>query len=287
MKAKEYYETIKVVEETFCFEAALDHFNERIRVDYYLGNVPDLVKKTEMLAQEYQYTKLIIKARQEHLYSFLHAGYTIEAVVNGYFQGSDAFFVTRYNSQDRRNSLYWSKGDEIVAAVFKTDTVKEKMIPEGYIIRKAAKADAGKLAGLYGQVFQIYPTPLNEAAYVEKTMEEGTVYWVYEKDGIIVSAASAEIDFSQRNAELTNCATLEDHRKHGLMKELLKQLEKDLRSQSVYCAYTIARSLSYGMNAAFWQLGYTYTGRLTNNCYIFNKLEDMNVWVKDLSKGAS
>ncbi len=37
------------------------------------------------------------------------------------------------------------------------------------------------------------------------------------------------------------------------------------------------------MNAAFHQLGYTYTGRLANNCYIFDKLEDMNIWVKDLS----
>ena len=37
------------------------------------------------------------------------------------------------------------------------------------------------------------------------------------------------------------------------------------------------------MNLAFHQLGYTYTGRLANNCYIFDKLEDMNIWVKDLS----
>jgi beta-lysine N6-acetyltransferase len=287
MKTKKYYETIKIKQESFYFEAALDHFNERIRVDYYLGNVSKLIEKIEKLAQKYNYTKLIIKARQEHLYSFMEKGYMIEAALKGYFQGSDAFFVTKYNSQDRRNSLYWSKGDEIVEAVLKSDRLKEKNIPEEYNLRRAEKKDAPNLANLYGEVFQIYPTPLNEASYVEKTMDEGTIYWIYEKDGKIVSAASAEIDYAQRNAELTNCATLVEHRKHGLMKEIMRRLEQDLVSQSIYCSYTIARSLSYGMNAAFHQLGYMYTGRMTNNCYIFDKLEDMNVWVKDLSKVVS
>lgn len=284
MKTKKYYETIKLKQEQVYFEGCLDHFNERIRVDYYLGNVSRLIKKVEKLAREHNYTKLIIKARQEHLYSFMERGYMLEAALKGYYQGSDAFFVTKYYSQDRRNSLYWSTGDDIVEAVLKSDRLKEKIIPEGYLLRRAEKEDAQKLASLYGQVFKVYPTPLNEAAYVEHTMDEGTIYWVYEKDGTIVSAASAEIDFAQRNAELTNCATLEEHRKHGLMKEIMKRLEQDLVSESIYCSYTIARSLSYGMNAAFHQLGYTYTGRMTNNCYIFDKLEDMNVWVKDLSK---
>ena len=66
------------------------------------------------------------------------------------------------------------------------------------------------------------------------------------------------------------------------MKSLLIKLEEELQERSIFCSYTIARSL-FGMNAAFHQLGYTYTGRLANNCYIFDKLEDMNIWVKDLS----
>ncbi|WP_088071471.1 putative beta-lysine N-acetyltransferase [Gottfriedia luciferensis] len=287
MKTKKYYETIKIKQESYYFECALDHFNERIRVDYYLGNVAMLIERVEALAKEYKFTKLIIKVRNEHLYSFLQSGYMIESALKGYFQGSDGFFVTKYTSQDRRNSLYWAAGDDIVEAVLKSDRKNEKIIPDEYRIRRAEKSDSKKLANLYGQVFQIYPTPLNEPKYVEKTMDEGTIYWIYEKESNIVSAASAEIDFGQRNAELTNCATLEEHRKHGLMKELMKKLEQDLIEQSIYCSYTIARSLSYGMNAAFHQLGYKYTGRMTNNCYIFDKLEDMNVWVKDLSEVVS
>jgi hypothetical protein len=67
------------------------------------------------------------------------------------------------------------------------------------------------------------------------------------------------------------------------MKILLEKLEEDLQSQGIYCAYSIARALSFGMNAVLHQLGYMYRGRLLNNCYIFNKLENMNVWVKDLA----
>lgn len=115
-------------------------------------------------------------------------------------------------------------------------------------------------------------------------MAEGTIYYGFYYDEEIVSAASAEVNSFYKNAELTDCATLQEHRKHGLMKILLEELEKELKSSGVYCVYSIARSLSFGMNAALHQLGYQYRGRLTNNCYIFDKLEDMNVWVKDLSK---
>jgi beta-lysine N6-acetyltransferase len=41
--------------------------------------------------------------------------------------------------------------------------------------------------------------------------------------------------------------------------------------------------LSFGMNAVLYQLGYNYCGRLMNNCYIYDKLENMNMWVKNLA----
>ncbi|MBO9130429.1 putative beta-lysine N-acetyltransferase [Bacillus sp. 165] len=283
MTSNQYYETITHREEAFYLQGALDHFNERIRIDYYLGNISDLVTKVEALAEAYNYTKIIIKVRKEHLHTFLQFGYVMEAFLQSYFQGSDGYFVTKYRDEKRRNSGEWVKEDNIVSAILHTTVFKEKSVPKEYVLRKAKKEDATELAALYGHVFEVYPTPLNQADYIEKTMEEGTIYYVYEKEGRIVSAASAELDVVQRNAELTNCATLEEHRNYGLMKELLKKLEEELFNRAIYCSYTIARSLSYGMNAAFHQLGYTYTGRLTNNCYIFDKLEDMNVWVKDLS----
>ncbi|MDG3044398.1 hypothetical protein OE903_12475 [Bacillus sp. B6(2022)] len=64
------------------------------------------------------------------------------------------------------------------------------------------------------------------------------------------------------------------------MHHLILALEQELQSMHIYVFYSLARALSYGMNQVFYQLGYTYTGRFQNNCYIFDKIEDMNLWVK-------
>jgi len=69
-----------------------------------------------------------------------------------------------------------------------------------------------------------------------------------------------------------------------LDKEELEKLEEELKRKGIFCSYSIARAQSFGMNAVLYQLGYTYRGRLINNCYIYDKLENMNMWVKDLSK---
>ena len=97
-----------------------------------------------------------------------------------------------------------------------------------------------------------------------------------------MSAASAEINHFYHNAEMTDCATLPEYRQFGLLKQLILKFEEELLAQRVYCVYSIARALSFGMNAALHQLGYEYRGRLANNCYIFDELEDMNMWVKQI-----
>ncbi|BAU29927.1 N-acetyltransferase YodP [Aneurinibacillus soli] len=161
--------------------------------------------------------------------------------------------------------------------------INKEVLPHGYTVRAACVADAAALAQLYGAVFQTYPTPMNESAYIRKVMEGGTIFYVAENAGRIVSAASAEVNRTYHNAEMTDCATYPEHRQYGLMRHLIRALEEDLRHHHLYCVYSLARSLSFGMNAVFHQLGYTYSGRMANNCNIYDKLEDMSLWVKDIS----
>ena len=40
------------------------------------------------------------------------------------------------------------------------------------------------------------------------------------------------MNIKEGNAELTNCATLPEYRKHGFMKSLLIKLEEELRERS-------------------------------------------------------
>ncbi|MBS4215988.1 MULTISPECIES: putative beta-lysine N-acetyltransferase [Neobacillus] len=269
---------------TFYMEVCIDPFNKRIRVDDYRGNIKQILVRAEELVKQHQVEKLIIKARMEDTISLFEFGLQPEAIVDHYFRGSDAYFYTKYYISDRKKNDHWMTEDAIIHSIYQLDHVQQNLTPpKDYEIKKADESQATKLSALYRQVFQIYPTPLNDPEYIKKTMQSGTIYYVFLHQGDIVSAASAEINDFYKNAELTDCATLPEHRKYGLMKLLLNELEGELIKKGIFCSYSIARSLSFGMNAALYQLGYSYRGRLMNNVYIYDKLEDMNMWVKNLA----
>lgn len=272
-------------EKNYFIEMYKDPFNKRIRIDDLRGNLHEAINKAEELAVASQVEKLIIKGRREQYVSLLEKGYQCEAMIDHYFLGSDGYFFCKYFQTERRNSEYILKENEIVKTVQALPQNSETISPpKEYKLMLVSEEEAMLLAHLYKQVFEIYPTPLHDPEYIKKTMEDGTIYYAFACGDEIVSAASAEINFAYKNAELTDCATLPEHRKFGLMKILLEKLEDQLKTKGIFCSYSIARSLSFGMNAALHQLGYCYRGRLINNCYIFDKIEDMNVWVKNLAE---
>lgn len=275
---------LRLDSENYAIEAYVDPFNKRLRVDDYAGNIYEVLQKAETLSTEKKAEKLIIKARREDFTNLLKSCFQLEAVIDRYFLGSDAYVFTKYFTDERKRSNHWIKEDEIVQHLASLERqLQQAAPPKEYVLQKVRETDANALAKLYKDVFEVYPTPLHDPEYIKKTIRDGTVYYCFRFNGKIVSAASAEVQPIYKNAELTDCATLKEHRKHGLMKILLQKLEEELKSNGIFHVYTIARALSVGMNAAFHQLGYTYRGRLINNCYIFDKLEDMNVWCKNLS----
>lgn len=270
---------------SFSLDVYSDPYNQRIRIDDIRGNIVEAISKAEKLAKEQQAEKLIIKGRKEQYVPLLEKGFTCEGMIDQYFLGSDAYFFCKYFSSDRKKSEYDIKEDEIVKNVQLLERYIESISPPNeYQLKLVQKEDADKLAVLYKEVFKVYPTPLHDPTYICQTIDEGTIYYAFTCGDKIVSAASAEVNESYKNAELTDCATLPEHRKYGLMKILLEKLEQQLVAKGIYCSYSLARALSFGMNAALHQLGYSYRGRLVNNCYIFDKIEDMNIWVKDLSQ---
>nr|WP_225228595.1 putative beta-lysine N-acetyltransferase [Bacillus sp. PS06] len=264
-------------------EMTYDYFNKRLRLNDFSGNPSHIINKLQTLITENQFEKVICYVRKEQMFTFIAGGFHLEAIVQKYFSGSDAYIMTKYPKTERRNSQTWSAEDKILSDIKQKTIVKKTSRPSEYTLRKANESDAEKLAHMYSTVFKIYPTPLINPDYIKTSIDNGNIFYYIKNDSGIVSAASADINFKYYNAELTDCATIPAFRKYGFMKLLLTKLELELLNKQIYCVYSIARSLSYGMNACFHQLGYTYTGRLANNCYIFDKLEDMNVWSKDLS----
>jgi putative beta-lysine N-acetyltransferase len=243
-----------------------------------------VIQQSEALATQNKAEKLIVKVRLEHFDEFLFHGFCCEGKLDGYFLGSDAYFFTKYYQSDRRKSEDWLQEDDMINQIFTRprETVDTTM-PRKLVLKKVMEADCNSLAALYKDVFPVYPTPLHDPEYIKKTIDEGTIYYSFLDEEKMVSAASAEVNLVYRNAELTDCATLQSHRKHGLMKFLLKKLEEELIKSGIYCSYSLSRAKSYGMNAVFHQLGYSYRGRLINNCFIYQELEDMNIWIKNLS----
>lgn len=274
---------------TVCIEEGLytvtnDPFNKRIRVDDYYGNINRIVRTMEKIAADEQYGKIIIKARQEDVVLFLSIGYVLEAIVDHYFSGNNMYFLCKFLQSERRNSDVWHEEDELLENILSSKLIDSKQSSHEYSLVKCTENDAEQLADLYKTVFKVYPVPMNNPMYIKKCMREGSVFLAYEHDGKMISAVSAEVNQKYRNAEITDCATLPDYRKFKLMQFLIARLEDELRSRRIYCLYSIARANSYGMNAVFHRLHYMYRGRLANNCYIFEDIEDMNVWVKFLTR---
>ncbi len=149
-----------------------------------------------------------------------------------------------------------------------------------YKLLVCTEHEAEKLASFYASIFNVYPVPIFDSAYIKKCMQGGNLFLAYLHEDKIISAVCAEMNVPYRNAEITDCATLPDYRKFKLMQDLINKLEGELIKKNISCFYSIARAKSYGMNAVFHRLDYRYRGRLANNCYIYEDMEDMNVWVK-------
>jgi putative beta-lysine N-acetyltransferase len=113
-------------------------------------------------------------------------------------------------------------------------------------------------------------------------MKEDTIFYgIYNNDELI-SVSSSEIDYENYNAEMTDFATLKEFRGNNLSYFLLKKMECDVRKLMIKTVYTIARSLSYGMNITFSKMNYEFGGTLYNNTCISGDIENMNIYYKNL-----
>jgi len=276
-------EYIILQNEQFYLKGYKDFANERLKIEDYRGNLKVIFATIRDMQKEEYVHKTIVKCRTESVASFLGQGYLLEGSIPGYFLGDKAYLLCKYHDQKRFTSTKWVEEDQMLEDVWKKDRNVENNGIVTSTIRKATTLDANRLATFYASVFPIYPVPIDDPDYVKEQMEESSIYYCLETDGQIIAAASAGINMEYRNAEITDCATLDSHRKGGYMYDIIQALENELVSKRIFCSYSIARALSFGMNAVLHKSGYSYQGRLKNNCYIYDKIEDMNVWSKDLS----
>lgn len=250
-----------------------------------LSNTEQLINDLDELAKEKGYTKIIAKIPQKSCKEFESRGYIQEANIPGFFRGEeDGCFVSRYLDTYRSKDPLIDKCSQIVQEVKGIrNNLKEELLDD-YKIRKLEPNDVGDMVKVYRSVFKTYPFPIHDKNYLIKTMEENLVYYGVFHKNKLVAIASIELSKEYSNAELTDFATLEDHRGKGLASQLLRILEEKLVEINIHTAYTIARARSFGMNAVFAKQNYIYGGTLINNTDIAGQIESMNIWYKTLYK---
>jgi putative beta-lysine N-acetyltransferase len=272
----------------------------------FAGNFENISGILQIVAEIVKVGKIIVYASLENIKELETCGYIEEGIISGYYAGKkDCHILSSYLESSRGVSSNKEKEDQITKNCLtkvgiarrkpnKQDDHRKKEsigirkegigFPKEYSIKPAVQADASLMAMLYRQEFKFYPAPLHMESYLLKTMDSNVLYFLAEKQGKILSLASAEMDPINKCAEVTDCLTISSERGRGLMKELIKALEKELSNRGFRSSYTLCRASSSGINSAFASLGYAYTGRLINNCKIGNGFEDINIWCKMLKE---
>ena len=261
-------------------KSLLQHGKHNDRI-YILKMAPDdgeiIFDSIEKLQEKYSYGKIIGKIPESIFSLFEKKGFIREAWIEGFFQRKEnVFFMSKFfdlkRSKDQKNEVIPDKKN-----IF--ETTHHTVFP----IKNLTGKDVFSLKKLYRKVFKTYPFPVHSAFYLYQTMRNNVFYsGIYDR-GKLIAAASAETDFKNLNAEMTDFAVLPEYRKKGLASLLLSHLEKRMAPKGIQTFYTIARSASYGMNQVFASASYLFSGKLINNTEINGSIENMNVWFKNYS----
>ena len=247
-------------------------------------DLPELIEKTESLADVSGYTKVFGKVSVACAKAFQDRGYDIEAVIPPTKLGVGGLvFVSKFLSPERAEPTDTARIAEVLqSAQEKSGDKLVPTLPPSYLFAEGRPIDAGDIADLYQEVFKTYPFPIQDAGYVRRCLRENTQYYTIREGNTLIAVSSAEQDEQHRFVEMTDFAVRLQYRGRGLALALLAKMDIEMRKRGYLFAYTIARATSFGMNITFAKRGYRHAGTLVNNTNISGGVESMNVWYKYL-----
>lgn len=261
-------------------------YNDRIYLmKLSQDDLPEIITDLDTLASQEKYSKVFAKLPDYAKDAFLAQGYVIEASIPKFYHGSQAaYFMAKYFSETRKQIQRSDELNDVLRATkskFSEETILVSL-SEDFKARECRLSDISEIAQLYQKVFATYPFPIQDPNYIAETMADNVIYFGVWHNQSLIALSSSEMDLHASNVEMTDFATLPDYRGHNLSTYLLQTMELQMKKRDIKTAYTIARSLSFGMNITFAKMGYLYGGTLINNTNISGNLESMNVWYKHL-----
>lgn len=246
------------------------------------ADLPNIAHDIYELGRENGYTKLFAKVPSQDVAHFSALGFVDEARVPFMYKGVNAgYFMSKYLDQNRNIPTNLERISEVLDLADQKAENGTKQTSQDEVIRLRL-GNAEELSELYGEVFKSYPFPVNDPAFIHKSMLSDTAFFGILSDDRLVAAASMEIDAEWQCAEMTDFATLPEYRGKGAAGALLTAMEQAAEDLPLSTLYTIARAESFGMNIVFSRAGYSHGGTLHNNTQIGGKLESMNVWHKQI-----
>jgi putative beta-lysine N-acetyltransferase len=247
-------------------------------------DVPSILPSLDQLARQKGYEKIFAKTPARHKDAFAHAGYEQEARIPHYFNDrEDAVFMAKYFSATRSRVKNRQHIIEVLALAHGCDPDPSSHSPDHFFrVEKCQPEDALEMSRVFQNVFESYPFPIFDPQYLIDSIHRHVTYFCIRKDKRIVALAAADIDPVNQAAEMTDFATLSEYRRQGMAGRLLNAMDAEMKQQGMQTAFSIARSLSAGMNITFVKSGYRYGGTLGNNTYIAGRIESMNIWYKHL-----
>ena len=259
-------------------------YNDRIYLlDFNPLDLAKLFNRFNELVKKNNYAKIVAKVPENYKNNFINKGYIEEAKIPNYYNGEvDLFFLAKYHELERKKEKEKNKAKQII------QIAKHKRNENSFIIDKTLaykildEKDIGNMIELYKRVFKTYPFPIFESDYLKQTMNENIIYFGVFKAGVLIGISACEINYDESVVEMTDFAVLKNYRGKQISLFLLHKMEAYMRKLQIKKAYTMARSLSYGMNIAFSKMGYNYSGTVINNANISGAIESLNIWHKDL-----
>jgi len=244
-----------------------------------------VMERLEELTREEHYSKLFCKVPGGLAYRFLEEGFIREGQIPRFYDGDeDALFLSRFNDPARlanKPEEELARFRQLLSEPLKQSDQSKRW--RDYSLRELEQSDAEQIAKIYAQVFESYPFPIHDPAYIVKMMTEDVQYFGVFRGDELAALSSAEIDFDTHSAEMTDFATDSAHTGHSLSCLLLQCMEEAMQRQGIKTLFTIARLASIPMNKTFLRFGYHYSGTFINNTQISGRIESMNLYYKHIS----
>jgi putative beta-lysine N-acetyltransferase len=246
-------------------------------------DAPTLPERLVLLAEKQNYSKIFAKIPASAVQYFQKYDFYKEAFVPDFYQGkTGVYFIAKFLEPSRAKIPLKERLEirKIIELTKSRRELAESATYDHFDFRRLGESDVEALAQFYKTVFKSYPFPIFDVDYLNKTLHDNVRYYgIFDKNKLI-AACSADLNISDKNAEMTDFAVSPDYRAQNLALQLLLKMEKDVVQTGIKTFYTIARALSAGMNITFARAGYYFAGTLKNNTHIGGKIESMNVWYK-------